>query len=34
VLEIDTQSGWLHVQLPAGEQTGWITNSPTFVSVR
>jgi multidrug resistance efflux pump len=34
VLEIDAQSGWLHVQLPAGEQTGWITNSPTFVSVR
>lgn len=34
VLEIDTQSGWLHVQLPTGEQTGWITNSPTFVSVR
>ncbi|MBE7555283.1 MAG: efflux RND transporter periplasmic adaptor subunit [Anaerolineales bacterium] len=33
VLEIDAQSGWLHVQLPTGEQTGWITNSPTFVSV-
>jgi HlyD family secretion protein len=34
VLEIDAQSGWLHVQLPTGEQTGWITNSPSFVSVR
>jgi uncharacterized protein YgiM (DUF1202 family) len=34
VLEIDAQSGWLHIQLPTGEQTGWITNSSTFVSVR
>lgn len=34
VLEIDAQSGWLHIQLPAGEQTGWITHSPAFVSLR
>lgn len=34
VLEIDAQTGWLHVTLPTGEQSGWITNSPTYVTVR
>jgi len=34
VLETDAASGWLKVQLPNGEQTGWISNSPTYVSIR
>ncbi len=33
VIEVDAKTGWLQVQLPAAEQTGWITNSPTFVSI-
>lgn len=34
VLETDVQTGWLHVKLPPGEQSGWITGSPTYVTVR
>jgi hypothetical protein len=34
VLATDTASGWLKVPLPNSEQTGWITNSPTYVSIR
>ncbi|MBE7474519.1 MAG: efflux RND transporter periplasmic adaptor subunit [Anaerolineales bacterium] len=34
VLETDTASGWLKVQLPNGEQTGWITNNPAYVAIR
>jgi hypothetical protein len=34
VLQVDGQSGWLQVQLPGGRQTGWITNSPSYVSIR
>lgn len=33
VIEVDAQTGWLQVQLPTAKQTGWITNSPTFVSI-
>lgn len=32
VLEIDEATGWLHVQLPDGERTGWITGSELFVA--
>lgn len=34
VLEIDPKSGWLHVQLPDGETTGWITNQSDYVSFK
>jgi multidrug resistance efflux pump len=34
VLDIDPETGWLHVQLPDGERTGWISASPTFVSMQ
>ncbi|MCK6628078.1 MAG: efflux RND transporter periplasmic adaptor subunit [Anaerolineae bacterium] len=34
VLETDAASGWLKVQLPNGEQIGWISNSPSYVAVR
>jgi uncharacterized protein YgiM (DUF1202 family) len=33
VLKIDARSGWLQVQLPMDQQTGWITNSPTYVAI-
>ncbi len=32
VLEVDAASGWLRVPLP-GQQSGWITGSPTYVSL-
>ncbi len=34
VLEVDPQSGWLRVPLPTEGQSGWITNSPTYVQVK
>ncbi|MEW5957505.1 MAG: efflux RND transporter periplasmic adaptor subunit [Chloroflexota bacterium] len=33
VLKIDPRTGWLQVELPGGE-TGWITGSQTYVSVK
>jgi len=34
VVEVEPKSGWLQVQLPDGENTGWISGSPTYVSVK
>jgi multidrug resistance efflux pump len=34
VLEVDPASGWLQIELPAGDQTGWITASSNYVSIR
>lgn len=34
VVEVEPNSGWLQVCLPAGEKTGWISGSPTYVSVK
>jgi multidrug resistance efflux pump len=33
VIDVDPNTGWLQVQLPDGEKTGWISGSPTYVSV-
>jgi multidrug resistance efflux pump len=33
VIDVDPDSGWLQVELPDGEKTGWISGSPTYVSV-
>jgi multidrug efflux pump subunit AcrA (membrane-fusion protein) len=34
VVEVEPNSGWLQVRLPTGEKTGWISGSPTYVSVK
>jgi HlyD family secretion protein len=34
VLEVDPEAGWLHVQLPGGEKTGWISGKPAYVSTK
>ncbi len=34
VLEADPNTGWLHVQLPGGEKTGWISGKPAYVSIK
>jgi uncharacterized protein YgiM (DUF1202 family) len=34
VIEVDPDTGWLQVQIPDAEETGWITGSPTYVSMR
>jgi multidrug resistance efflux pump len=34
VIEVDPDTGWLQIQLPDAEETGWITGSPTYVSIR
>jgi multidrug resistance efflux pump len=33
VLDVDPVSGWLHVNLPGGDQSGWISGSPSFVTL-
>lgn len=33
VIDVDPNTGWLLVRLPGGEKTGWISDSPTYVSV-
>lgn len=33
ILKVDPDTGWLLVQLPGGEETGWISNNPVYVSV-
>jgi multidrug resistance efflux pump len=33
VFEVDSDTGWLQVQLPGGEQTGWISGKPAYVSI-
>lgn len=33
ILDTDPATGWLQVQLPDGQKTGWITGSATYVSV-
>lgn len=33
ILDTDSATGWLQVQLPDGQKTGWITGSATYVSV-
>ncbi len=34
VIDVDPNTGWLRVQLPDGAKTGWISGSPTYVSVK
>jgi multidrug resistance efflux pump len=34
VLTVDPKTGWLQVQLPTAEQSGWISNNPAFISER
>ncbi len=34
VIEVDPETGWLQIELPDGEKTGWISGSPTYVLVR
>ncbi len=34
IIETDPDTGWLHVQLPEGAETGWITGSETFVLIK
>ena len=34
ILDSDPATGWLQVQLPAGQRIGWITGSSTYVSIR
>jgi uncharacterized protein YgiM (DUF1202 family) len=34
VIEADTETGWLEVQLLRGEETGWISNNPAYVMIR
>jgi multidrug resistance efflux pump len=33
VIEVDPDSGWLHVLLPGGEQSGWVSGKPAYVSI-
>jgi HlyD family secretion protein len=33
VTEVDPNSGWLHVSLPGGEQSGWVSGKPAYVSI-
>jgi HlyD family secretion protein len=33
VTEVDPDSGWLHVSLPGGEQSGWVSGKPAYVSI-
>jgi HlyD family secretion protein len=33
VTEVDPDSGWLQVRLPDGEQSGWISGKPAYVSI-
>jgi uncharacterized protein YgiM (DUF1202 family) len=32
VLDVDPDTGWLQVQLPDGEQVGWVSGNPAYVS--
>jgi hypothetical protein len=34
VLEIDPDTGWLQVELPGSQETGWISNNPAYVLVK
>jgi hypothetical protein len=34
VIEADTETGWLEVQLLRGEETGWISNNPAYVVIK
>ncbi|HEX9924864.1 MAG TPA: efflux RND transporter periplasmic adaptor subunit [Anaerolineae bacterium] len=34
VIDMDQRTGWLQIRLPDGEMTGWITASPSYVSIR
>jgi len=34
VAVLAAQEGWLQIQLPGSEQTGWITNNPAYVTVK
>jgi multidrug resistance efflux pump len=34
VIDIDPNTGWLQVQLPGAEKTGWITDNPAYVSLK
>ena len=34
VVNVDPNSGWLQVRLPAGGETGWISGSPTYVRLK
>lgn len=34
IVAVDPESGWLQIELPSGQQTGWITNNPAYVVIR
>ena len=34
ILEVDPVTGWLQVELPGYDQTGWISGDPAYVSVK
>jgi hypothetical protein len=34
VLEVDPETGWLQVELPGSQETGWISNNPAYVLVK
>ena len=34
VIKADPNTGWLQVQLPGGEKTGWISGKPAYVSIK
>ncbi len=34
VIDVDPDTGWLKVQLPDGERTGWISDQPAYVSIK
>lgn len=34
IVAVDPASGWLQIELPGSEQTGWITNNPAYVTVK
>lgn len=34
VIEVDPTTGWLQVELPSSEESGWISNNPAYVLIR
>lgn len=34
IIEVDPETGWLHVQLPSGQKSGWISDNPDYVTVK
>jgi uncharacterized protein YgiM (DUF1202 family) len=34
LIKVDPATGWLQVQLPNSEETGWISGGPAYVLVK